>query len=947
MNNRYKQLPLLLILAFMFLGNGLFSPVKAAIIDIRISASSDDAEENTATGKVNRGSSDLELVDQGSLFQLVGMRFNSLDIPQGATITNAYIQFQADETHSGTTTLVIEGQATDDASTFTNANTNISSRPLTGATVNWDPAPWTTVGEAGSDQQTPDITSVIQEIVDRSGWSTGNSLAIIIRGSGRRAAESFNGDATGAALLHVEYSSGTGINQAPTVDAGSDQTINLPTSASDVNVTLNGSVSDDGLPTPPELLTTWSQESGPGIVIFGNANAVDTTATFDLAGTYVLRLTGDDSDLSTIDELTVTVNAAGIAMNLAVRVSASSDDAEENTATGKVNRGSSDLELVDQGSLFQLVGMRFNGLNIPQGATITSAFIQFQADETHSGTTSLTIEGQATDDAQTYTNVNANISSRDRTNATVNWDPAPWTTVGEAGFDQQTPDITSVIQEIVDRSGWSTGNSLAIIISGSGRRTAESFNGDPIGAPLLRVTFETEVTVYEIGDNGPAGGIVFYVTDGGLNGLEAAPVDQSTFREWGCKEILIMGADGTAIGTGAQNTLDIVAGCNEGPAAKVAADYTSPSGFNDWFLPSRDELNLMYMNLHLNGLGDFTNDCNRDRCIYWSSSEIATNEVWAQQFSPEGDFQFGNDKEDSNYKVRAIRAFSSTDQPTTDMAPIATNVTIIDNNGGMLEVGDSLTGNYTYSDAENDLEGTTTFRWFRDGVWIRNALSSTYTAVRADAGTTLTLEVTPVAVTGNSPGISVISPVGLTVEPTFVLARAYINRDRIDGFDPFEDLVIAELLDTDPASDAVASVGDTVILNQYPTSFDPCPIINNTLADCTDIGTFSEKEFPIVNITTFSNTNTAFSTVFQEDAHITWNISNGSERLEGISILDEQIGPFDGFIADFLVTEMPENPDVILLKENTTGNPQPPIERKEMVSQQDDYFINVEFFFTP
>ncbi len=460
----------------------------------------------------------------------------------------------------------------------------------------------------------------------------------------------------------MEYSTGTGINQAPTVDAGSDQTINLPTSASDVNVTLNGSVSDDGLPTPPGLITTWSQESGPGTVIFDNANAVDTTATFDLTGIYVLRLTGDDSDLSAIDELTVTVNAAGIAMNLAVRVSASSDDAEENTTTGKVNRGSSDLELVDQGSLFQLVGMRFNGLNIPQSATITSAFIQFQADEIHSGTTSLTIEGQATDNAQTFTNVTANISSRDRTNAAVNWDPVPWTTVGEAGSDQQTPDITSVIQEIVDRSGWTTGNSLVILISGSGRRAAESFNGDRVGAPLLRVTFETEETFYEIGDNGPAGGIVFYITDGGLNGLEAAPVDQSTFSEWGCRTILIMGADGTAIGTGAQNTLDILADCSQGGIApRFAADYTSPSGFNDWFLPSKDELNLMYTNLHLNGLGGFANDCNSEGlCRYWSSSEIATNEVWAQQFSPRV-VQFGDSKEDSNYKVRAIRAFSSTD----------------------------------------------------------------------------------------------------------------------------------------------------------------------------------------------------------------------------------------------------------------------------------------------
>jgi hypothetical protein len=61
------------------------------------------------------------------------------------------------------------------------------------------------VGEAGSDQQTSDISSIIQEIVDRPGWSGGNSLAIIITGVGRRTAESFNGDADAAPVLHVEY----------------------------------------------------------------------------------------------------------------------------------------------------------------------------------------------------------------------------------------------------------------------------------------------------------------------------------------------------------------------------------------------------------------------------------------------------------------------------------------------------------------------------------------------------------------------------------------------------------------------------------------------------------------------------------------------------------------------------------------------------------------------
>ena len=272
-----------------------------------------------------------------------------LSIPQGANITNAYIQFQVDEPFSGTTDLMIEGHATNNAPTFTSANANISNRNRTNAVVGWTPVPWTTVGEAGTDQQTPDIATVIQEIVNRPQWLSGNSLAVILSGSGRRTAESFNGDPNGAALLHIDYTPGTGANQAPVVDAGTNQTVILPNGS--VDVSLNATVNDDGQPAPPaQVDTLWTQEDGPGTVTFTDDAAVDTTANFDTAGSYTLRLAADDGDLTSFDELTVTVNAAGTATTLAIRISASSDDAEENTATGIVDRGSSDLELVEQGS---------------------------------------------------------------------------------------------------------------------------------------------------------------------------------------------------------------------------------------------------------------------------------------------------------------------------------------------------------------------------------------------------------------------------------------------------------------------------------------------------------------------------------------------------------------------------------------------------------------------
>jgi hypothetical protein len=94
------------------------------------------------------------------------------------------------------------------------------------------------------------------------------------------------------------------------VDAGPNQSVTLPNSAN-----LDGTVTDDDLPNPPTTVTTtWSKVSGPGTVSFGNANAVNTTASFSKSGTYVLRLTASDSKLQASDDVTVTVDPGTFTM---------------------------------------------------------------------------------------------------------------------------------------------------------------------------------------------------------------------------------------------------------------------------------------------------------------------------------------------------------------------------------------------------------------------------------------------------------------------------------------------------------------------------------------------------------------------------------------------------------------------------------------------------------
>jgi poly(3-hydroxybutyrate) depolymerase len=107
----------------------------------------------------------------------------------------------------------------------------------------------------------------------------------------------------GSALLRITRDMSVAPNQAPVVNAGSDQAIVQSGSA-----TLAGSVTDDGLaPGNPTPTASWAKLSGPGTVTFGNANVASTSATFSVGGTYVLRLTGDDGVLSTTDDVTVTV----------------------------------------------------------------------------------------------------------------------------------------------------------------------------------------------------------------------------------------------------------------------------------------------------------------------------------------------------------------------------------------------------------------------------------------------------------------------------------------------------------------------------------------------------------------------------------------------------------------------------------------------------------------
>jgi hypothetical protein len=215
-------------------------------------------------------------------------------------------------------------------------------------------------------------------------------------------------------------------------------------------------------------------------------------------------------------------------------------------------------------------------------------------------------------------------------------------------------------------TGWNTK------ADGSGADQAE---GSYFTMGASNMILYAQWTPYVLRDIGPAGGYIFYdkgiysktdftivkavnpnipiippvtPTYGSWRYLEAAPSDQSTGALWGCYGVSISGAEGTAVGTGEQNTIDIEAGCaTAGTAADICANL-SLGGYNDWFLPSKDELNLMYTNLKVAGVGDFTVS------YYWSSSESNAEFAWFQGFF--NGVQYASLKYDA-FGVRAVRAF--------------------------------------------------------------------------------------------------------------------------------------------------------------------------------------------------------------------------------------------------------------------------------------------------
>ena len=157
-------------------------------------------------------------------------------------------------------------------------------------------------------------------------------------------------------------------------------------------------------------------------------------------------------------------------------IAQASDDMEE-WPDGSMDRNSSDLELIEEPGGEQVVAMRFTEIRIVRDTEIREAYLQFTVDEVSAEQTDLIIQVEQVGDAAPLTEIRGNLSSRQRSSASVRWLPEPWDVAGESGLAERTPNLSGLIEEVVNRPDWREGNAIVFLISGSGKRVAESYEG--------------------------------------------------------------------------------------------------------------------------------------------------------------------------------------------------------------------------------------------------------------------------------------------------------------------------------------------------------------------------------------------------------------------------------------------------------------------------------------
>ena len=218
-------------------------------------------------------------------------------------------------------------------------------------------------------------------------------------------------------------------------------------------------------------------------------------------GQYLVHIIATDNNglTSCIDLAAFNIVNSTTTLTNWTKISTTTDDAEE-YSNGFMDLFNWDIDLGYNG---YKCGFRFLNVNIPPGATVTNAYIQFVADEANSNATSLTIFGEKNADPKTFFINSNDISNRAKTNNSVPWNADSWTQVGASGQAQRTPDLSNILNEIIALPDYRLESPFLFIIEGSGYRVAETVDGDSIKAPVLHYSYNLANAVDDLEDVWP------------------------------------------------------------------------------------------------------------------------------------------------------------------------------------------------------------------------------------------------------------------------------------------------------------------------------------------------------------------------------------------------------------------------------------------------------------
>ncbi|MFK7924045.1 MAG: Ig-like domain-containing protein, partial [Bacteroidia bacterium] len=221
----------------------------------------------------------------------------------------------------------------------------------------------------------------------------------------------------------------------------------------------------------------------------------DWTPAADGIYEIVAIATDDDGIVSYSAPATLFV---GTTFSVCIPISSGGNDVEENAA-GLMDLRNEALAMIDKNGS-QQIGLRFERPNIFPGASITDAYIQYTADTIQTASTLLFFEVENAFPSAAFSNQANDVSSRSYQTGIVSWNVPAWSNVGDATTDQQTPDLTSQIDQYINNPAYQFNQAITYRVSGSGLRTARAYDQKSGDQAVLCVSFELPLSCFPIND---------------------------------------------------------------------------------------------------------------------------------------------------------------------------------------------------------------------------------------------------------------------------------------------------------------------------------------------------------------------------------------------------------------------------------------------------------------